>query len=834
MIDGFMEDPHGTIWLSSGSALSYYDEISQRPVVVATLPFVLLGPNDIEPHLNINRLFQQPIAWYRNIVWIGAQHELVGYDTVRKAVVHRIKVPSLLTWRLWTHQNALWLCNPSGVFQWQDAGGQWKALYHDAMDQVSACEFGADGALWIGTRSAGAIRILNGTEQHFRPREGDASSLANDFVLNIQRDSRGELWVITPGVVQRWLGERFERFVHSPDSQFGELGGASVAEIVEDNSGVLWLGTEGSGLAKLSRFASKARFLVPPSNISPHVRTPVVDHDGNIWMGMNQDGVFRWNRSNNTWTHFTAGADAPSQLPTPEVRAMLAARDGSIWAGSRMGGAISRFDPATGAWRRIATGKDSMIDNFLEIPNGHIIIGRISSATDFDPVTLQSRDYPSPDASPLRASVLSQTGSVFFGTHQSGVVEFIPGRGFIRSWKSQLSDPNVFSIYEDRTGMLWVGTWGGGLDRLDPQTGKVQIIATQDGLPDNTIYAILPGRHDDLWVATSIGLARIENCIVAAWPCTPTISVLDGHHGLPITEFNSEAAMRTPGGELFFGGDAGLVFFDPDKLELNRRAPAPAILRHAREHKELAPFWLARTGAVAPALELQHDFGSLTLQFSALDFQASIENRYRYRLSATGNWLPLGGDASLVLSNLNSGRYSLQIMGSNNDGVWSETPLALTIHVLTPWYRSAVALLAYVASLAAALMALIKWRESRLRTSNIELEATVAARTHQLAEANSARDEFYANISHEIRTPLTLLTGTAEALRNNSDPIQGAHLTDDLLRHSESLRRYAENLITVSHLHSSSTVSWLAEDLAEYLRGAVADFQRVAGTRPLL
>ena len=400
LIDGFMEAPDGTIWLSSGSALSYYDERLQRPIAVAALPFAPISAEDIEPHMDINTLFWQPIVWYHNVVWVGAQHELVGFDTVKKTIVQRIKMPSLIVSRLWVHRGSLWLCNRTGAFQWKDDGARWAALYRDSTEQVSACEFGADGALWIGTRNAGAIRILDGIEQHFQQRDGDSSSLAGNSVLNIQRDSRGELWVITPGVVHRWIGGRFERFIHSPDSQLGNLGGAAVAQIVEDGSGVLWLGTEGSGLAKLSRFARKARLLVPPSSIGPHVRTPVVDRDGNVWMGMNQDGVFRWNRANDSWTHFAADADAPSQLPTPEVRAMLAARDGTIWAGSRSGGTISRYDPATGAWKRIATGQDSMIFNFLELPDGHIIIGprvlghRIRSGDIAKPTLSVSGSFP--------------------------------------------------------------------------------------------------------------------------------------------------------------------------------------------------------------------------------------------------------------------------------------------------------------------------------------------------------------------------------------------------------------------------------------------------------
>ena len=68
LVDGFLEDPRGTIWFPSGSALRYYDERLQRLVAVAQLPFVPIGAKDIEPGLDVNKLFGQPMAWYRNRV----------------------------------------------------------------------------------------------------------------------------------------------------------------------------------------------------------------------------------------------------------------------------------------------------------------------------------------------------------------------------------------------------------------------------------------------------------------------------------------------------------------------------------------------------------------------------------------------------------------------------------------------------------------------------------------------------------------------------------------------------------------------------------------------
>lgn len=833
---GFAEDASGTVWLASSSALRYFDEKTRHFVSAVAL----------QPDADSTAVYFPQLAAHRGKVWVATDREIVSFDTAKRMAL-RMPAPAANTRRLWVHRNELWLCNSAGLFRLQANDAQWQSVYRTDKHQISACEFGADGALWLGTNKSGVIRVHEGLETRFQHRANDNASLVDNFIVNIQLDGRGELWVMTPGNAHRWLGatstgkravderpsaDQWELFAYSPDSVPANPGGPAATSLTEDLSGVLWLGSENAGLAKISRFARKARHLLPPSRINPHVRTPAVDQDGNVWMGMNQDGVFRWNRAARTWTHFAADANNVRQLPSREVRAVFVARDGGVWAGSSSGGTISRFKAATADWQRVAIGaNDEIVFNFLELADGRFIIGRQASVTEFDPITQQRQHYPSPHRSPLRASVLSRNGNVYFGTHQSGVVEFIPGRGFARSWLTELSDPNVFSIYEDRNGMLWIGTWGGGLNRLDPSSGKVQVIGSKEGLPDTTIFSIQPGKHDDLWVSTYAGLARIENCVVRGWPCQPQVSVYNRDNGIPISEFDSEAATRSASGELFFGGLDGLIYFDPDRLELNPRAPRMQVSALSLSGKPLRSLPMASANLATPsALELPNNFGSLLVEFSALDFHASTNNRYRYRLAPAGEWVSLGNNPSVVLNGLTPGLHTLELLGANNDGVWSKAPLILPIRVLAPWYRSVVALLVYAVLLALAFFAFVKWRERRLRASNVRLEATVAERTRELAAANLARDEFYANVSHEIRTPLTLLVGTAEALNNRPDPHQVKQLAGDLIRYGDSLRRYVESLITVAHLQSSATISWMQEDIAAYLRSLIADFQRIAGS----
>ncbi len=823
-IGEILESANQRIWYSTNNRLYFFDEASRRLIAAANL-----AP---EPVLKYPLQYAQRMTQFRDAVWIAGRHEVLHVMSDDTGRVERIPVAAADITRLWVHDDALWMCNADGVFFLRPSESRWEMFQQAPHPAMTSCLYDANGALWMGFANAGAVRIQDGRERHFSSRHDldgvDRTVLADDYVINLQLDSRGQVWVITPGVAHRWLGDTrggFERFEFSPDSQAENPGGVATDAFVEDGNGALWFGSEDHGLARLSAFARKVQWLVPPSRVNAHVRAPLVDVHGNVWMGMNQDGVYRWNAATASWTHYSANASDPTSLPTDEVRALFATRNGDIWAGSQRGGIVSKFDAATRTWRRHDLGAPGLVFNILELPDGTLLIGRESGVTEFDPRTRHARHFETPGDSPIRASLLSRTGQVYLGTHQNGVMEWIPGRGFSREWSQMLSDRNVFALYEDQEGALWVGTWGGGLNRLRPQSGEVQVISTHEGLPDDTIFGILPGKHDDLWVSTNNGLARIENCIRNEWPCHPKITVLDAGSGLPFTEFDAEAHARTPTGDLLFGGYEGLIRFDPDSLEFNPRPPRLQISAIFLNDQELSVSF--NQGGAAP-LTLPHNFGSLRIQFSALDLNDPPNNRYKYRLSAP-EWLSLGATPELVLTDLGPGDHTLELMGTNGDGVWGERPLRLSLRVAPPWYLGAAAWVAYAITAVFAVTLLVKWRERRLRANAARLEAMVAERTRQLADATHARDEFYANVSHEIRTPLALLTATAEQIREDRDGHRQGALASDLVRHSDSLRRYVESLITVSHLQSSPAISWLREDVGLYLRSLIADFARIAG-----
>ena len=82
--------------------------------------------------------------------------------------------------------------------------------------------------------------------------------------------------------------------------------------------------------------------------------------------------------------------------------------------------------------------------------------------------------------------------------------------GRIVSWgeREGLTNPFVTSLHHDRTDTLWIGTYGGGLFRL--QHGKVSSITTRDGLPDDVVFDVLEDDAGRLWLTGTQGLAVVR------------------------------------------------------------------------------------------------------------------------------------------------------------------------------------------------------------------------------------------------------------------------------------------------------------------------------------
>jgi signal transduction histidine kinase len=300
-----------------------------------------------------------------------------------------------------------------------------------------------------------------------------------------------------------------------------------------------------------------------------------------------------------------------------------------------------------------------------------------------------------------------------------------------RHWHTYKHDPEdptslshnwVWAIHKDRTGRLWVGTLGGGLNRFDPEEETFAHYGEQDGLASDLVLDILEDDHGFLWLGTANGLSRFD-------PQSETFTNHGVDRRLPITDFN--AAMRSPNGEMFFGGVNGFVSFFPDQIQETPYVPA-VVLTSLQQQGRNMELGLAPEDMKQIVLSWPDD--SFEFEFAALSFSQPERNQHAYKLE--------GFDEEWLYSqygrytNLPGGTYTLRLKGSNNDGVWNEAGASIEVVVVPPfwetwWFRGAVVL-----ALVAVGFAAYRLRVRGLETRSRELERQVEDRTAKLTDAN--------------------------------------------------------------------------------------------------
>lgn len=251
-----------------------------------------------------------------------------------------------------------------------------------------------------------------------------------------------------------------------------------------------------------------------------------------------------------------------------------------------------------------------------------------------------------------------------------------------------LSNDFVFSICNDSAQperFLWVGTKGGGLNRLDKTTGRFTRYSTRQGLANNVVYGILPGDDGNLWLSTNKGLSAFN-------PDTGFFRNYDEADGLQSNEFNRYAYCKTAEGLLVFGGMNGINYFDP--TELMPLAPPSIVFtdfrlfnRRVEVRDPAGP--LKEDISYTSEIRLRYEQNMITFQFTGTDYRRQGSIRYRYKMEGFDkDWVYAGSVREATYTNLAPGTYTFRVQGSFDNNAWGSESKSVKVYILTPWYLS--------------------------------------------------------------------------------------------------------------------------------------------------
>ena len=232
-------------------------------------------------------------------------------------------------------------------------------------------------------------------------------------------------------------------------------------------------------------------------------------------------------------------------------------------------------------------------------------------------------------------------------------------------------------IFEDPYGILWIGTFGGGLNCFDRATHSFSHYNEKDGLPDDTVYGILADPSGDLWLSTNKGLSKFD-------PRTKKFRNYDISDGLQGDQFNPGAYFQSKDGEMFFGGTQGLNAFYPYRVVDNPIPPSLVITAFQKFNQTVQTDLPSNE-----TIQLSYRDTFISFEFAALDFNAPGKNQYAYKLDGVDqDWVYAGTRRYASYTNLRGGNYTFQVKASNNDGVWNSEGTALRIHITPPFWQT--------------------------------------------------------------------------------------------------------------------------------------------------
>ena len=151
------------------------------------------------------------------------------------------------------------------------------------------------------------------------------------------------------------------------------------------------------------------------------------------------------------------------------------------------------------------------------------------------------------------------------GTYGGGLCRLDTETGSCFSYHHDTDDPTtisdniVYSIYEDPFGRFWIGT-NSGLNMFYPATESFRRFGVSEGLANEVIYGILPDELNRIWLSSNMGISRFDLE-------TFQVKNFDMNDGLQSNEFNGGAYHKGHSGKLYFGGVYGLNVIDPGDIE---------------------------------------------------------------------------------------------------------------------------------------------------------------------------------------------------------------------------------------------------------------------------
>ena len=642
-----------------------------------------------------------------------------------------------------------------------------------------------DGRLWVAC-DVGGIKTLDcrrpDTELAFDDERTDINTrLASLNSRCLAEDGYGNIWVGSHSTGIDFLTDR-EPVLHllpywKQTGRHDRL--QAVNAIADDGEGRLWV----NGEDELSLWQGETLMGAWPmrglaNRAHSFARSMMADHEGRVWLGMEDEGVVRFDPQSKQFEYIDIGYDVP------DIHSFFEDEDGRVWIGSEYG---------VCTYRNGVVSHESQIDRLLGAP-----------VTSFVP----------------------SGRSLLMATQGNGVVIYDRDTGTSRHLHTAdgLLSENINQALADGYGGIWLATNRGVAFLRD--TGQRLNVVCYDGrhgLPNSQVQAIALDRDGRLWASTFTHLSCLDRT-------TETFHNYSGNAALQTGGFVAGSVARMAGGLLAFGSSNGVCYVNPDINAVGNDTARPKIA--------VCNVYQTTADGTQTISLLPDEKGNIALSYqqNTLRILATVDNYAQfgavdmaYKMKGLENkWYDLNDRMDVTFRSLPPGNYTFVLRAKLKNQNWDdgrETQIAISI--APPFWRSWWAQTAYLLLAAFVIVYFFRGYKHRLALQN-SLEMA-RRESLQKQELNEERLRFFTNITHELRTPLTLILGPLEDLAADSSLATASRRKVEMINKSAGrLRDLINQILEFRKTETQNRRLTVARgDIGQFVREIVLNYREL-------
>ncbi len=398
-------------------------------------------------------------------------------------------------------------------------------------------------SVWFGTKNKG-ILLYDAHSGKFSRINKESGTLPDNEVTLLKYSDYNNIVIIGTGkggLINYGLKKgKFIRY---------NFGGHRITNVNEDHTGNLWVNTEEFGVTRISPAKQIKKFYqLTPKEIQPLVDDErqyfFEDSRGNLWIGLHGSGLALYNRTSDAFTFFRNDPTDQSTISSNFVHCITEDKSGILWVGTgQFNGGVNKIVTSNSSFYQLSPHEeyDNMAENvirsvFYEKKNGRLWVAtkagelyiynkNLQPLSHFSYIPLKNKKLPGHN---IYCMMQDKDGYLWLGSKGAGIlVSTQPLDNFSKNCSNlsfyhyrhdpgdttSLSNNMVYSIINDREGNIWIGTYGGGVNKVTGRDSKYlyckRLNTSNSALSSDFVRKVFEDSRGYIWLATTFGLNRM-------------------------------------------------------------------------------------------------------------------------------------------------------------------------------------------------------------------------------------------------------------------------------------------------------------------------------------